>query len=220
MTVEQMIRQMDEIKPNAFTMGQKARWLGDMEGQIWTEILRQSGGDWDSGMQGGRRLLLPGKERRMYEAWLSAMIDLANGEYTKYAAGMSLYNSFVQAFAADYAQRFRPADRVAFWTKVGTWSPGAVKAGQMLPAGYAVLGALCRVTEAFGEGTQLSLGFREDREALLREADILPETAGVRRALRLFWPSSGTRQLHIFGETERSMGKAEFYVLLQPGEAL
>lgn len=218
MTVEQMIRQVDEIKPNAYTMGQKARWLGDMEGQIWTEILRQSGGDWDGGMQGSRRLLLPGTERRLYEAWLGAMIDLANGEYTKYAAGMSLYNSFVQVFAADYAQRFRPADRAAFWTKIGTWTPGAVKAGQMLPAGYGLLGALCRVTEAFAEGSKLSLGFGEDREALLREVDITPETAGVYRALRLFGPSSGTRTVRVFGDAETTMGQVEFYLLIQPGE--
>ncbi len=219
MTVEQMIRQVDEIKPNAFTLGQKARWLGDMEGQVWTELLRQSGGDWDGGMHGGRRLLLPESERRLYEAWLGAMIDLANGEYTKYAASMSLYNSHWQALAAAYAQRIRPADRAAFWTRIGRWSPGAATGSKSLPAGYGILGALCRVTEAFGAGSSLSLGLDGDKEALLRKVDIMPESVGVRRQLRLIWPSSGIRQMHIFGASEHSMGTAEFYLLVQPGEA-
>ena len=218
MTAGEWIRQFDEIKPNAFTMGQKLRWLGELEAQLWSGVLMQSAGDRETAMESGGRLLLPRGEWRLYESWLSAMIDLANGEYSKYAASMSLYNSDAQSFAADYARVFRPADRAAFWTKVGVWSPGAAAAGLELPAGYGILGALCRVTEAFAAGTELSLGLGEEREALLRSVGIIPESAGARRRMNLFWPASGTRRVGIYGKSGATAGQAEFYLLLQPGK--
>ena len=112
MTMGEFIRRTDEIKPNAYSLGQKAAWLGEMEGQIWTELLLQPAGDWDSVTHAQRPLLLPEVWQRLYSAYLSAMIDLANGEYTKYSNAMALYNGQVQEFAAWYGENFRPADRV------------------------------------------------------------------------------------------------------------
>ncbi len=216
MTAEELIRQFDETKPNGFTRAQKLRWLGDMEAQLWTETLLQSAGDREAAMENGRRLLLPERERRLYEAWLGAMIDLANGEYAKYAASMSLYNSYAQSFAADYARVFRPADRAAFWTRVGVWTPTVPTAALSLPAGYGILGAICRVTERFDEGTVLSLGLGEDEEALLRKVDIIPESRGAWRQMRLHWPCSGAQSIRVSGTAEGTQGRAEFFVLLQP----
>lgn len=219
MTVGEVIRQTDQIKPNAFCLGQKARWLGDVESQIWTEVLLQSAGDWDGGMYSSRRLLLPGPWRRLYDAYLAAMIDLGNGEYTKYANGMSLYNGWLQEFAAWYAQRFRPADRAAFWVRQGSAACHGTTAETGLPRGYGLLAAVCRVTEAFDGGASLSLGLGSDGEALLRKVDIIPGEAGVYRQLRLVLPGSGERRVRAVMESEETptAGQAEFYLLLQPG---
>lgn len=217
MTVGEVIRQTDQLKPNAFSLGQKAQWLADVEGQIWTEVLLQSAGDWDGVMHSGRRLLLPGLWRRLYDAYLAAMIDLGNGEYTKYANSMNLYNGWLQEFAAWYAQSFRPADRAAFWTKAGRCEPLGTAAGITLPGGYGVLAAVCRVTEAFDGGASLSLGLGSAGEALLRKVDIIPESEGTYRQLRLLLPSAGERWVRPALEGTPTAGQAEFFLLLQPG---
>lgn len=219
MTLGEVIRQTDQLKPNAYSLGQKARWLGDVEAQIWTGVLLQSAGDWDGEMYSERRLLLPGMWRRLYDAYLAAMIDLSNGEYTKYANSMNLYNGWLQDFAAWYAQNFRPADRAAFWTKAGRCGCDGSGAGICLPAGYGVLAALCRVTEAFDGAAKLSLGTESEEELFLREVDIIPEAPGHYRRLRLILPGSGTRKLQplLRWETAPTAGQAEFFLLLQPG---
>lgn len=219
MTVGEVIRQTDQLKPNAFSLGQKAQWLADVEGQIWTEVLLQSAGDWDGVMHSGRRLLLPGLWRRLYDAYLAAMIDLGNGEYTKYANSMNLYNGWLQEFAAWYAQSFRPADRAAFWVKQARAAYDGTATEGALPRGYGVLAAMCRVTEAFDGEAKLSLGLGSEGEALLREVDIIPESAGTYRQLRLLLPSAGERMVRpvIKSEEAPTAGQAEFFLLLQPG---
>ena len=219
MTVGEVIRQTDQLMPNAFSLGQKARWLGDVDGQIWTGVLLQSAGDWDGAMHSGRRLLLPGLWRRLYDAYLAAMIDLGNGEYSRYANSMGLYNGWMQDFAAWYAKSFRPADRAAFWVKQGGAAYDGTALGGALPSGCAVLAAVCRVTEAFDGGAGLSLGLGSEGEALLRKVDITPESPGVYRQLRLLLPGSGERRVSPVLETEGTptAGQAEFFLLLQPG---
>ncbi len=48
---------------------------------------------------------------KLYAAYLTAMIDFANGEYNKYQNSMQLFNLAFGEFARWYADNFRPADR-------------------------------------------------------------------------------------------------------------
>lgn len=219
MTMGEFVRRTDELKPNAYSLGQKAAWLGEMEAQIWTEILLQPAGDWDSVTHAQRRLLLPEVWQRLYSAYLAAMIDLANGEYTKYSNAMALYNGQVQEFAAWYAENFRPADRPARWMHLGSLSGGeAKKVLGSLPEKAAVLAAVCRVTEAFdGEGESLSLGAETAPEALLRKAEIIPASVGSYRIQTLWLPGSGGTPVFAFAEGASTAGQAEFWLRIQPG---
>lgn len=219
MTMGEFIRRTDEIKPNAYSLGQKAAWLGEMEGQIWTELLLQPAGDWDSVTHAQRPLLLPEVWQRLYSAYLAAMIDLANGEYTKYSNAMALYNGQVQEFAAWYGENFRPADRPARWMHMGSLCAGETKkALRALPEKAAVLAAVCRVTEAFAGGESLSAGTENAPEALMQTGDIRPGTAGSYRVQRLWLPGSGARSLWAFAEGVSPAGQAEFWLRIQPGK--
>ena len=48
---------------------------------------------------------------KLYAAYLTAMIDFANGEYNKYQNSMQLFNLAFGEYARWYADNFRPADR-------------------------------------------------------------------------------------------------------------
>lgn len=221
LTAEEMIRRTDELKPNAFTQGQKAAWLGELDSRLWSQVLLQCPGDRDGAMNGGRQLLLPESWQGLYGAWLEAKIDLANGEYGPYAAAMQIYNSLVQEFAGWYAQNYRPADRAAFWTEAGrlAYDEAEEKCLGPLPAGWAVLESMCQVTEAFDGGVSLCLGTAAEDGLLLDEVDIIPEAVGVYRRTGLWLPGSGRQKLY----ARKSMtgtgtaGRARFLLLVQPG---
>lgn len=59
---------------------------------------------------GSAELLVGAPYHKIYYAYLTAMIDFANGEYHKYQNAMALFNSFFDCFTRWYAQSFCPAD--------------------------------------------------------------------------------------------------------------
>lgn len=54
-------------------------------------------------------LVLP-PHHKIYYTYLMAMIDFANGEYSKYQNTMTLFNSFLSGFTKWYVENYQPAD--------------------------------------------------------------------------------------------------------------
>lgn len=112
MTVTQAIAMADELKPNAFSQSVKLGWLNDCEGLVQTEVLlmepelcvRYGAQDGDTA------LIAPPPHDKLYRAYLCAMTDFANGEYSKYQNTMQLFNTWFGEYQRWYARRFRPAD--------------------------------------------------------------------------------------------------------------
>lgn len=112
MTIARIIERVDERKPNAFSEEQKLRWIAELDGRIALDVMLMSITDAESfrysypeDMQSQPLVRFP--HEALYEAWLGAMIDLANGEYARYQNSMELFNAqygaFVRWFAATYA---------------------------------------------------------------------------------------------------------------------
>lgn len=112
MTLDEAISLCDRIKPNQYSREEKLRWLSDVDGQIQREILDCVGpGEftgYDPGTPGETMLLAPAPYEGLYEAYLSAQIDLHNGEFTRYQNNAQLYNSVFAAFAAWYRREHMP----------------------------------------------------------------------------------------------------------------
>lgn len=112
MTLDEAISLCDRIKPNQYSREEKLRWLSDVDGQIQREILdcvepgKFTG--YDPETPGGTVLLAPAPYEGLYEAYLSAQIDLHNGEFTRYQNNAQLYNSVFAAFAAWYRREHMP----------------------------------------------------------------------------------------------------------------
>lgn len=220
MTGQDVIRAVDALKPNGYTMAQKTAWIEDMEAELWREVFLRSESDGPGGEGGERPLLLPGSWKRLYHMYLAAMIDFSNAEYTKYSNAMAAYNSAWAGFAAWYAERYTPADRPAFWTKaaVAAYDDTEVP-GITLPRGAVVLAAVCQVDEAFDAADcAIVLGTARKPAALLSAADIQPGAKGRYGRRGLFLPERGDERLYARVSGGASAGAVQFAVLIQPGK--
>lgn len=113
MTLFDVIKTVDDIKPNAFLNNTKTAWINEVEGLVQTEVLLLASSsiisynfDSDSNTQ----LLVKPPHDKIYWTYLSAMIDFANGEYNKYQNSMQLFNTYFGEYMRWYALNYHPAD--------------------------------------------------------------------------------------------------------------
>lgn len=113
MTVNQVIERVDRVKPNAFDFADKVEWLSEAEGLVQGEVMLFAPeeiivyGEAD----GERELLAAPPYDKLYEFYLIARIDFANGEYDKYQNTYAMFNSAFAQFTRWFADSYRPADR-------------------------------------------------------------------------------------------------------------
>lgn len=112
-TLKSVIDYVDEIKPNAFSNEVKTKWLNECEGLVQTEVLLWASEEiitYQYDADKGKELLAQPPHDKIYWAYLTAMIDFANGEYNKYQNTMQMFNSFFGEFMRWFALNYRPAD--------------------------------------------------------------------------------------------------------------
>lgn len=114
MTLKQVIDMVDDIKPNAFSNDTKTEWVNEVEGYVQTEVFLLNVDDivrYNYATDQNKTLLVDPPHDKIYWTYLSAMVDFANGEYTKYNDTVQLYNEFIKEFMRWFAREYRPADR-------------------------------------------------------------------------------------------------------------
>ena len=113
MKLSDVIARVDDIKPNAFTDATKTAWINECEGLVQTEVMLIAAEDviqYDYDADAQTELLVRPPHDKIYWAYLSALIDFANGEYNKYQNTMQLFNNYFGEYMRWYALRYRPAD--------------------------------------------------------------------------------------------------------------
>lgn len=112
--IRDVIRTVGELKPHSFTKEQLVRWLSLVEGKLAADVFLMSTGDlqalryqYPKDME--TELLVNHPHDDIYEYWLMAQIDMANGEYDKYQNSMMMYNACLDSFTAWFAQTYDPA---------------------------------------------------------------------------------------------------------------
>ena len=114
MTIQQCINMVDGYEPNAYTDAQKARWVQECEGRIFTQVfLQQPINDQSQTTQEilALDLALPAPYDRIYPSYLQAMIHYANGEYDRYSNSMQQYNDAWAELNRWFGRDFDVADR-------------------------------------------------------------------------------------------------------------
>ena len=115
-TIKEIIARVDAIKPNAFDDAAKVNWLASLEGKIAADVFLMSFPELaqfrytvaDS-MDTEPLVCFPHDD--VYDLWLCAQIDLANGEYNKYQNTMVSYNESYGNFVRWFARVYEPSQR-------------------------------------------------------------------------------------------------------------
>ena len=115
-TVSSVITRVDDIKPNAFSNETKTQWLNEVEGMVQTEVFLWASEQiitYDYATNADTELLVQPPHDKLYWAYLTAMIDFANGEYNKYQNSMEMYNEYYRNFVRWFANTYKPAQ--GYW---------------------------------------------------------------------------------------------------------
>lgn len=112
-TLKSVIEYVDEIKPNAFSNEAKTQWVNECEGLVQTEVLLLADTElisYSYDTDKDKELLVKHPHVKIYWAYLTAMIDFANGEYNKYQNTMQMFNAFFGEYMRWFALWYHPAD--------------------------------------------------------------------------------------------------------------
>lgn len=113
LTIENCIKAVDEIKPNAFSNETKTEWLNEVEGMVQTEIFLFQPVDlvrYSYESDKNTEMLVDPPHDKLYRSFLEARIDYANGEYEKYTNTMQMFNADYGEFLRWFALYYEPAD--------------------------------------------------------------------------------------------------------------
>lgn len=112
-TLKSVIEYVDEIKPNAFSNEAKTQWVNECEGLVQTEVLLLADTElisYSYNTDKDKELLVKHPHVKIYWAYLTAMVDFANGEYNKYQNTMQMFNAFFGEYMRWFALWYHPAD--------------------------------------------------------------------------------------------------------------
>ena len=114
MTIMEAISRIDDIKPNAYSHGDKVAWLSAIDGIIQREIIDTHEGEstefsgYNEDTSDMTVLLVPAPYDLIYIRWLEAQIDYAMGEYERYANSTAAYNDVLESFEKHYNRTHKP----------------------------------------------------------------------------------------------------------------
>lgn len=121
MTIMEAISRTDGLKQNTFSNSDKVVWLNKVDGMVKCLIIDKHEGGEAVTFEGytdetpmDTELLVPAPFDTLYQRWLEAQIDLANVEYDKYNASISLFNTEYHAFEDDYHRTHMPISHGRF----------------------------------------------------------------------------------------------------------
>ena len=114
MTINDVITEVDTLKPNQISDEIKVRWLSVLEGKIIDEIILthrlseivEFNGYTIDDMN--TELLVPNTYADVYKYYLFAMIDSTNNEGARYQNSMALFNDAWQDYANYYNRNNEP----------------------------------------------------------------------------------------------------------------
>lgn len=114
MKIREIIDRVDAVKPNVFTPEVKLDWINKIEGRLCADVflmstpqIRELVYRYPEDMDAEPLVTSPHDD--IYELWLTAQIDFANGEYNRYNNSMTAFNAAYGNFVRWFADFYGPA---------------------------------------------------------------------------------------------------------------
>lgn len=114
MTIEDVLTEVDELRPNTFDDAMKIRWISILEGRIVDEVLSthiladkiEFTGYTLNDM--AAELFVPDQYADVYKFYIFAMMDSVNGETARYTVSQAQFNDAWKSFANFYNRTNMP----------------------------------------------------------------------------------------------------------------
>ena len=123
MTIQEAIARIDEQKPNTVPAASKLRWLGELDWEIYRDVLLTHEGnvqeftgypqDMSQEDQKTTVLLAPAPYDSMYLYCLESRIDYENGELGRFNNSNAMFRTVFDAFRNWYNRTHRPLSGAA-----------------------------------------------------------------------------------------------------------
>ena len=113
MTINQVIKAVDGIKPHSFSNDVLTMWLNEIEGMAQTDVMLigiEELTTYTYDINKDTVLLVHPPHDKVYVYYLCAMIDFANNDYDRYENTMTLFNKFWGDYVRWYAMTYDPAN--------------------------------------------------------------------------------------------------------------
>lgn len=116
MTLNEAISRMDDLKANAYTREEKIGWLSMADAMVASLIENQFPGaqpfpGYGASTPMGTVLKVPEPFSDLYFHWMSAQMDLYNGEYTRFNNSMALFSEQFRGYENFCRRRQLPQGR-------------------------------------------------------------------------------------------------------------
>ncbi len=115
MTLCQILERVDEVKPNLISEEIKRDYISELDTRTNIQILRRSGNIKYTDLDSDKELIIPSPFDRVYEYYLSAMIDYLNSEINSYNVNMALFNEKYEEYAKWYIRNNMPKNNGGFF---------------------------------------------------------------------------------------------------------
>ena len=155
MTIQDVIDLVDSIEPNAYNNAQKAAWINECEGKVYTHLFLVQPYEYKTVSQA---LALPAPYDRMYSRYLQAMIHYADGEYNRYQNSMAMFNEVWGEANRWFGGDFDVTDRLRNRSFQAKYEIGVGDRVE-IPEGCAVVGGRIVIKTAFSNEAVLTFSF-------------------------------------------------------------
>lgn len=115
MTILEAITQIQAVKENQYDDETIVRWLSDVDGIIWNEVIKWHEGSediehgpYDPAEDMDTVLMVPEPYSDVYIKYLAAQVDYYNAELARYNNSMIMYNVALSSFADWYNRNNAP----------------------------------------------------------------------------------------------------------------
>ena len=120
MTIIGAVRQVDGLRPNGYSLGQKILWLSQLESMVQRLVIDPYGREetrfteFTEQTDTGTTLLMPAPFDMAYLYWLEAQIHYAGEDKELYNSAMAMFRAVFDAYKADYRRNRMPVGQGRF----------------------------------------------------------------------------------------------------------
>lgn len=124
MSIDDVIYQLQETKPNQIQKEFLIGWLSDLDQRVYKKIISTHEGQentrsempaYNINTPGETQLLIPDENAEIYRWYLEMQIDLTYREMEKYANSRDLFNAAYDDYRKEYNKTHMPKQRALTW---------------------------------------------------------------------------------------------------------